>query len=166
MKYLTVVLFFIASCSFAQEQEEYVKQKAFYTLVNSLIDHSVEEVRTKNIVKKDQIWLDAREKNEYKISRIGDARFVGYDNFDLSSVEDLDKDAEIIVYCSIGYRSEKVAEKMKAAGFTNVKNLYGGIFDWHNMGKPVQDKNGEVTNKIHGYSRTWGIWLNDAKTVY
>jgi len=143
-----------------------MKQKAFYTLINSLIDHSVEEVRTKDVDIGNQIWLDAREKEEYQVSRIGNARFVGYDNFDLSSVEDLDKEAEIIVYCSMGYRSEKVAEKLKEAGFTNVKNLFGGIFDWHNSGRKVLDENGEETNKIHAYSRTWGIWLNDAKKVY
>ena len=143
-----------------------MKQKAFYTLINSLIDHSVEEVRTKDVQYGDQIWLDAREKEEYQVSRIGNARFVGYDNFDLSSVLDLDTETEIIVYCSMGYRSEKVAEKLKEAGFTNVKNLFGGIFDWHNSGRKVLDEKGEETNKIHAYSRTWGIWLNDAKKVY
>jgi rhodanese-related sulfurtransferase len=166
VKYLIFVLIILSNCAVAQEQEDTVKQKAFYALINSLIDHSVEEVKPRDIEMADQIWLDAREVGEFKISRIENARFVGYDKFDISTLDDLDKDAEIIVYCSIGYRSEKVAEKMKAAGFTNVKNLYGGIFDWYNQGKQVVDKNGAETNKVHGYSRTWGIWLNDAKTVY
>jgi len=166
MKFLWITWIFIANVAFAQQEEESMKQKAYYALINSLIDHSVEEVLVRDIAVGDQVWLDAREKEEYIVSRIGKARWVGYDHFDLSSVADLDKHSEIIVYCSIGYRSEKVAEKLKEAGFANVKNLYGGIFDWHNAGKKVLDKDGKETNKIHGYSRTWGIWLNDAKTVY
>lgn len=152
----------------AQKKDEDVglKRKAFYKLVNSLIDHSVDEIKVSEVDNTHQIWLDAREKEEFDVSRIDGAKHVGYDHFDIKLVEDIDKHAEVIVYCSIGYRSEKVAEKLEAAGFTNVKNLYGGIFEWSNAGKQVVDSTGAKTNKVHGYSRTWGIWLNDAETVY
>jgi len=33
------------------------------------------------------------------------------------------------VYCSLGIRSEVIAKKLKKAGYTNVFNLYGGIFE-------------------------------------
>ncbi|WP_420579818.1 rhodanese-like domain-containing protein [Reichenbachiella sp.] len=148
-----------------QAQDD-MKKKAFYTLINSLISHSVEEVKANEVESEEVIWLDAREQKEFEVSHIENAQFVGYDNFKIKSVKDIDKDAEIVVYCSIGYRSEKVAEKLEKAGFTNVKNLYGGIFDWVNSGKDVVDEEGNVTQKVHGYGRTWGVWLNDAETVY
>ncbi|MEO9804000.1 MAG: rhodanese-like domain-containing protein [Reichenbachiella sp.] len=143
-----------------------MKKKAFYTMINALISHSVDEVKADQITQENRVWLDARAKAEFDVSRIENAQFVGYDNFDIESVSEIDKNAEIIVYCSIGYRSEKVAEKLVQAGFTNVKNLYGGIFDWHNSGKHVVDSLGNQTNKVHGFGRTWGVWLNDAETVY
>ncbi len=40
------------------------------------------------------------------------------------------KDAEIIVHCKSGGRSQNAAVALKAAGFTNVKNLAGGITAW------------------------------------
>jgi len=151
---------------FASSFQEDMKKKAFYAMINSLISHSVEEVKVDELSDENVIWLDAREQAEYDVSRIENARFVGYDNFKIKSVEGLDKDTEIIVYCSIGYRSEKVAEKLEKAGFRNVKNLYGGIFDWYNAGKNIVDSLGNPTKKVHGYGRTWGVWLNDAETVY
>lgn len=143
-----------------------MKKKAFYTLINGLISHSVTEVKANEIESAEVVWLDARAEEEFDVSHIEGAQFVGYDDFDIKSVEQMDKNAEIIVYCSIGYRSEKVAEKLEKAGFTNVKNLYGGIFDWYNSGKTVVDSLGSPTKRVHGYGRTWGIWLNDAETVY
>ncbi|MEP2023012.1 MAG: rhodanese-like domain-containing protein [Reichenbachiella sp.] len=163
MRRLLFAILLIPSFCYAQDD---MKKKAFYTLINSLISHSVTEVKADELEPSDVVWLDAREQDEYDVSRIEGAQFVGYDDFKIKAVKDIEKEAEIIVYCSIGYRSEKVAEKLEKAGYTNVKNLYGGIFDWHNSGKSVVDSLGNPTNKIHGYGRTWGVWLNDAETVY
>ncbi|MEZ4984799.1 MAG: rhodanese-like domain-containing protein [Saprospiraceae bacterium] len=68
-----------------------------------------------------KLFLDARERKEFEVSHLPGAHFIGYDDFDLSRVEKLDKGREVIVYCSVGYRSEKITEKLLAAGFTNVK---------------------------------------------
>ena len=48
------------------------------------------------------------------------------------------------MYCSIGKRSEKVTQKLKKAGYNNVSNLYGGIFEWVNQGNEVVDTNNKV----------------------
>jgi 3-mercaptopyruvate sulfurtransferase SseA len=66
----------------------------------------------------------------------------------------------------VGYRSEKISEKLKQAGFKDVSNLYGGIFEWVNQGNPVVDENGKITDNIHAYSKTWGVWLNKGVKVY
>ena len=85
-------------------------------------------------LKKDMILLDARELKEYKVSHLKNAVFVGYDNFKLKKTTKQlkDKQQTIVVYCSLGIRSEDIAEKLKKAGYTNVYNLYGGIFEWKN----------------------------------
>lgn len=104
------------------------------------------------------ILLDCREKTEYDISHLKGAIYVGYDNFKASSVANLDKDAAIVVYCSVGYRSERIGERLQRMGFKNVKNLYGSIFEWVNSGYPVVNAKGNTT-KVHGVDEEWAKWI-------
>lgn len=123
----------------------------------------------RNLQLKDSIViLDAREMKEFEVSHIASAKFVGYDHF--SSEEILDdiqnKNTPIVVYCSLGIRSEDIGEKLKKQGFTDVKNLYGGIFEWKNNDFPVINSEGKETENVHVYSRFWGNWLKNGKKVY
>jgi 3-mercaptopyruvate sulfurtransferase SseA len=70
------------------------------------------------------------------------------------------------VYCSVGYRSEKVSEQLRQAGYQTVYNLYGGIFEWKNQGHPVVNAEGEPTERVHAYNRSWGVWLKKGDKVY
>lgn len=111
-------------------------------------------------------FLDTRACEEFNVSHIARARWVGYEEFSLDKVKDLDKDAPIVVYCSVGVRSEKVGRQLIGAGFTNVQNLYGSLFEWVNQGYPIVDPKGKSTRKVHAYSRAWGVWLNKGEKVY
>jgi rhodanese-related sulfurtransferase len=136
-------------------------------LLKTLLSHSIPEVTVDQVrAIKQCILLDAREHSEYAVSHISDAYFIGYNKFHIDSVKWLNKNARILIYCSIGYRSEKIAEKLKSEGFTDVSNLYGGIFEWVNQGNAVVDSTGKQTDRIHGYTKAWGIWLNKGKVVY
>ena len=150
----------------SQENENPLKTKLYHALVKTLIAHTIPEVRPDSIQGREVIFLDSRAKSEFDVSRIAGARYVGYEDFDISKVADLPKHKEIVVYCSVSYRSEKIAEKLKEAGYTHVKNLYGGIFEWHNTGHEVVDSLGHATNKVHGYGNLWGKWLLKAEVVY
>ncbi len=111
------------------------------------------------------LLLDTREREEYDTSHIPQATFAGYKKFDWSILENTPKDKAIVVYCSVGVRSEKIAEKLKKKGFTNVKNLYGSIFEWANKDHPVVDKNGNETKKVHTYNRDWSQWVEDGELI-
>ena len=144
-----------------------VENGAYNLMLKTMLSHSVNEISVGELAKlKDAVLLDAREEAEYKVSHLLNARYVGYDNFNMDSLKNIDKQATIIVYCSVGYRSEKIAEKLKSAGFANVSNLYGGIFEWVNQGNQVVDSNENKTNNVHAYNKTWGIWLNKGNKVY
>ena len=110
--------------------------------------------------------LDAREKKEYDLSHIRNGVYFGYYNFDLGLVKNVAKGSEIIVYCSIGKRSEKIMQTLKKAGYSNVSNLYGGIFEWVNQGNTLVDLNNKKINKVHAYGRFWGQWLDKGEKVY
>ncbi|MDX1477650.1 MAG: rhodanese-like domain-containing protein [Saprospiraceae bacterium] len=103
--------------------------------------------------------LDARERQEYVISHIPGARHIGFKDLNLEALDGVPKETRIVVYCSIGYRSERVAERLKAQGYHDVYNVHGSIFEWVNRGHAVQDSSGEVTNRIHAYSRSWSRWI-------
>lgn len=124
------------------------------------------EVASLKTMKDKVILLDTREKKEYEISHIPGAIWVGYNNFKLKRVKEIAKDAKIITYCSVGYRSERIGEKLQKAGFTDVSNLKGSIFKWVNEGNPLEDKEGNATDKVHGFDKTWGKWVKGDKAVY
>lgn len=112
--------------------------------------------------------LDAREEREYKVSHIKDALFVGYDNFNLEeTIKKMpNKKNFVVVYCTLGVRSEDIAEKLQKAGYTNVYNLFGGIVEWKNKGNNVFNSKGKATEKVHVSSKSWGKWLLKGKKVY
>ncbi len=112
------------------------------------------------------IVLDAREPAEYRVSHIAGALNVGYEHFDLASLADLDLSKNVVVYCSIGKRSEEIGEKIVEAGFRHVFNLYGGIFDWTNKGYAVVDTAGNEVEQVHPYNAVWGIWVNNYEKKY
>lgn len=111
-------------------------------------------------------FLDTRAYPEFKVSHISQARWVGYEEFSLDKVNDISKGTPIVVYCSVGVRSERVGKKLIDAGFTNVQNLYGSLFEWVNQGYPIVDMAGKPTQKVHAYSPAWGIWLKKGEKVY
>jgi len=126
---------------------------------------SVQELAMQNT---EVFILDAREFSEYNVSHLKKAVFVGYNNFNTDTVLKTikDKNQKIVVYCSLGIRSEDIAEQLKKAGYTNVYNLYGGIFEWKNNDFPVFDTNEKETEKIHAFSKQWSKWLTKGKKVY
>lgn len=157
------ILFLLHNICFGQ----FVQNKSYNVMLKSLLSHNVKEMGAKD-AKGDSlaVFLDAREKKEFDVSHLKNAIWVGFDDFDMNRVKGIVKDRKIIVYCSVGYRSEKITEKLTKAGYSNVTNVVGGIFEWKNLGYLVVDNNGKETNKVHAYSKTWGIWLNQGEKVY
>lgn len=143
-----------------------VQSKAFGTLLRSMLQHNVKEVTVKNSQKDTTtLFLDCRAKEEYAVSHLKDAQWVGYESFSLENINEIPKETSITVYCSFGYRSEKIATQLETAGYTNISNLYGGIFEWKNQNHPVYDSIG-ITENVHAYDKKWGIWLTNGKKVY
>tara|TARA_R110002050_G_scaffold257264_1_gene396427 strand:- start:142 stop:645 length:504 start_codon:yes stop_codon:yes gene_type:complete len=146
-----------------------VESTSYSLMLKALIKESIPIVAVADLDQKQiqsTTFIDSREKVEFDVSHIKGATWVGYDDFDMARMDAISKNEPIIIYCSVGYRSEEIGEKLIEAGYTNVSNLYGGIFEWVNQGKPIVDLSGKPTTKIHGYSKTWGIWLSKGEKVY
>ena len=118
--------------------------------------------------KTDAIILDARELKEFEISHIKNAIHVGFNHFNKNSIKNIinDKNKPIVVYCSVGIRSETIAHKLKKAGYNNVFNLYGGIFEWKNKGFKVYNSKEQETENIHTFNKKWSLWLKKGIKIY
>lgn len=112
------------------------------------------------------ILLDTRAPGEYAVSHIDGAQFVNYDKFKKKDVNELNREAKVVVYCTVGYRSERIGEQLRKMGFKDVHNLYGGIFEWVNQGNAVVNESGEATERVHAFSKDWGVWLQEGEKVY
>lgn len=151
-----------------QSSASIAQSKSFDVLLRGLIKKTVPIIKVQELKSKstEVVLLDARELEEFEVSHLRNARYVGFNNFSLEVIKDIPKTAPIVVYCSIGVRSEKIGEKLLAAGYTNVKNCYGSIFEWVNQGNEIVDMQNQPTQKIHAYNKKWGVWVNKGEKVY
>lgn len=103
--------------------------------------------------------LDTRTPEEFAVSHLPGATWVD-PAADLPAwLDTLPRNFPIAVYCSVGYRSEKYAHKLADAGFTEVSNLYGSIFEWVDRGNPIVDSTDLPTFKLHTYNKRWARYV-------
>lgn len=103
------------------------------------------------------LLIDVRTAQEFAVSRLPDAQHIeGTLVLDFAERElaQLDRSYPIIVYCSVGIRSAVSARDLQLAGFTQVKNLRGSIFQWANEGRALQG-----APNVHPYNSHWGRLL-------
>jgi adenylyltransferase/sulfurtransferase len=87
----------------------------------------------------DFLLIDVREPHEYQIAKIEGAKLIPLGTLE-SRLGELDPDADIVVHCKMGGRSAKAQDLMYANGFTNVKNMVGGILRWADEVDPTVSK--------------------------
>ncbi|WP_417589192.1 rhodanese-like domain-containing protein [Owenweeksia hongkongensis] len=161
--YILGILFLLHLPAMAQKK---VESKAYGIMLDGLLSDTVPAVSVKQLAKMDDVvTLDSRSKKEYNVSHMKNAIWVGYEDFTLDRVPENLKNQKLVVYCSVGARSQKVTTKLLEAGYNNVSNLYGGIFEWINQNHPVYNDEGE-TKKIHPYNFVWGLWLSEGEKSY
>jgi rhodanese-related sulfurtransferase len=106
------------------------------------------------------ILLDVREEKEFAVSHLPGAIRVAPDSdvASLAALEAVGKDAAIVAYCSVGYRSSRLVAALYAEGFTNARNLEGSIFEWANRGLPLE-RDGVRVEEVHPFDEDWGRYL-------
>ena len=94
------------------------------------MDITVEELKQRLDAGEDLFIIDVREPHEYEEFNIG-AQLIPLGTLPMKMYDfDEDKDKEIIVHCRSGMRSNTAKALMVQSGFTNVKNLIGGMMEW------------------------------------
>jgi len=170
LKYCFLLFLFLFSLNANGQTQTLSKKEAilnpqFKKVVDDALRFDVDTISVGQLNKlnSDYILLDAREPEEFNTSHIKNARLIGYDDPDYSVLKNVEQNTPIIIYCSIGYRSERLGKKLKNMGFKNVRNLYGSIFEWANQGFELCGEKNETTQTIHGYDKSWSQWVKNPK---
>ena len=96
-----------------------------------MIPINAEEVKARMDAGEDLHLIDVREPHEHTEFNIG-GTLLPLGKVLAMQVEDIDdlKNAELICYCRSGQRSMQACLMLEAFGFTDVKNLTGGMLGW------------------------------------
>jgi len=162
MKYILTLASFISLMLLAFSHP-FVKKKAYDFFLDRLVYRHTVDLLPIDSLDKAEVLLDTRSKREYEVSHLPNAIHIGYEGFAFDKVTNWQKNQVIVLYCSIGYRSERIGEQLREAGYTQVYNLNGGAFKYVNQGLPLE---GSKSIQIHPYSMWWGIWLSKGQKKY
>jgi sulfur-carrier protein adenylyltransferase/sulfurtransferase len=109
-------------------------------IVDGIPQITVQELKRKQDAGEDFFLLDVREPHEVPIASLG-AQLIPVGSLEARIGEiPVGKDAEIVIHCRSGARSQKAALILKNAGFTNVANLAGGVLAWADTIDPTMAK--------------------------
>ena len=99
------------------------------------------------------VLVDVRDAEEYEVSHIPGALHIQ----DLSILQTFieGQSNEVVLYCSVGYRSAELVRQLQAQGVDGVSNFAGSIFDWANHGHPLTNGS-QPADTVHPYNWFWG----------
>ena len=93
------------------------------------LDTTVEDLKTRIDGKDEVLVLDVREPQEFQICRIPGSTLIPLNDLPQRLAE-LEGYKDMVVHCKSGVRSAKAVKLLHEAGFSDAKNLRGGILAW------------------------------------
>lgn len=92
---------------------------------------TVEELKARMDAGEKLNLIDCREPNEYAEFNIG-ATLIPLGKFQTFQIDELEhlKNEEVIIHCRSGNRSGQACMLLDTMGFTNTKNVVGGMLEW------------------------------------
>lgn len=148
-----------------------VIQKGLDIRYPELNDLSASQVTNMTAVEQPVLLIDTRGRDEYDVSHLPGAIWmpdtISYEEF----VAKLDGELahkHLVFYCSVGVRSSAVAARMlpyiDEMESLSINNLEGGIFRWHNQGRPLVSQQAK-TDYVHPYNAIWGELIDKKEWI-
>lgn len=103
------------------------------TLPKNLDAQTVDALRSRP----DVLVIDVREPWEYEAGHIPGVTLIPMNDIS-ARLSELPRDKTIILTCRSGNRSAQVTDYLLAQGFTNARNMSGGILSWQSAGLPIE----------------------------
>jgi sodium/bile acid cotransporter 7 len=107
------------------------------------------------------LLIDGRTPEERKVSMIPGA--VPLEVFE-DRLED-ESGRDVVIYCTIGYRSAEIAEELSRRGVRSY-NLKGGVLAWAHANRTFIDEDGKETRRVHVYGRRWNLLPKGYEAVW
>ena len=105
--------------------------------------------------------LDGRSKEERCISKLPGA--IAFEK--LPRERNAFQNMNILVYCTIGYRSALLAKRLRSENLS-AYNLRGGIFAWIFSNRTLVDEQGRPTKNVHVYGPKWNILPESYQAIW
>jgi len=168
---LTGVSLLVMSSLFAFAEEDFTeddkeKQRVVYDLYNDYKESfpDVREISAREAMAlmktKPVVFVDTRKPKEQKVSMLPGAVTEKRFKNNMEGYE-----GHVIVgYCTISYRSGKLAEELSDRGI-EMLNLKGGMLAWVHEGGKVYDRDGE-TKRVHVYWKKWNYLPGGYEAVW
>lgn len=94
------------------------------------MDINVQELKERLDKGEELVLIDVRQPNEHQEFNVGGKLIpLGTVPLRMNEISE-DKDAEVVVYCRSGARSGQAKQFLMQNGFSNVRNLQGGMLAW------------------------------------
>jgi molybdopterin/thiamine biosynthesis adenylyltransferase/rhodanese-related sulfurtransferase len=81
------------------------------------------------VLPQDAVVVDVRESFEWRAGHIDGARHIPLGEL-ANRLDELPRDADIVLYCASGARSSRALDVLRDAGFARAKHLKGGYVGW------------------------------------
>ena len=111
------------------------------------------------------VLLDVREPDEFAVSHLQGAVRVTSPDRAAALLSDVPEGATVVAYCSVGYRSARLAAALRDRGLGVVHNLGGSIFRWANEDRPLFRGDTPV-RRVHPFDETWATLLEPDRRAY
>ncbi|NVK84597.1 MAG: rhodanese-like domain-containing protein [Cytophagia bacterium] len=138
----------------------YVFQNGFFSFWDSDVKRIDTEEAKQLLTETSPILIDARAPEEFEVSHLKGSML-----FEDGVLERLDKTQPIVIYCTIGVRSNRVAKQISDQGF-DVYDMKDGILGWANGDLPIIDSEGQPTDRVHTYNKSFAHLLKKGTAVY
>jgi len=99
------------------------------------------------------VLIDVRSSDEFRVSHLKRAINLRSPPHISEAITQL-KPSKAGAYCSVGFRSSKLAQALAQRGLCGVLNLEGSIFQWANEGRPLYRGEASV-EKVHPFGKHW-----------
>ncbi|KAL0483503.1 hypothetical protein AKO1_014543, partial [Acrasis kona] len=111
------------------------------TLSSSIVNSEI--LQRKLCSEEPPLVIDARSREEYMEAHIPNSIHIYWWKSLPELIQKLKKTREIVLYDSLGFRSEVLNNRLWFNGFKNVSVLDGGYIEWRNQGRPLRNYLGQ-----------------------
>jgi rhodanese-related sulfurtransferase len=90
----------------------------------------------RKVAAREAVMVDVREPGEWQAGHVADARHIPLGEL-AARLDELPRDQELLLFCRSGVRSDRATQFLRSQGYTQARNVTGGIIAWAQHGLPL-----------------------------